>query len=383
MSINGLSRITPLSDIILNETQLIQVELGDRTYPVILGSGIRTHFAEYFSQYGCGRPFWVTDRNVDKAWGHYLFDIRKSPPKSHVVLPAGEDQKKLTTVEALCRQWIHAEVDRGDCAIALGGGVVGDLVGFAAACYQRGIPFVQVPTTLLAMVDASVGGKTGVDLPEGKNLVGAFHQPRFVLIDTDFLQTLPERRIRDGYAEIFKTALIGDPALFRFLNNSGQAAILEGRKEALLSAISACIRFKAKIVAEDEREGDRRRILNFGHTFGHALELLGKFEILTHGEALLWGLYAALSLSLKKQLLSPGLFDDILSLLEPLLEQVPPIPFQPEEVHAMMKRDKKVHAGQIHFVLLKTLGEPVITSDISREDIFQVLVELKDKMSRL
>lgn len=325
----------------------------------------------------------MTDRNVEKAWGSELHELGATPAANLFVLPPGEDQKTLATVERLCRRWIVNGVERGDTIVACGGGVIGDIAGFSAACYQRGISFIQVPTTLLSMVDASVGGKTGVDLPEGKNLIGAFHQPLFVLVDIDFLKTLPPHRLIDGYAEVLKTALIGDLTLFDFLKSGGQQQILKGEPQALFKAVTACVQFKANVVAKDEKETDLRRILNFGHTVGHALETSGGFQQLSHGEAVLWGLCAAIELSMFTGTLIIDKGGEIQLLLQPLLEHIPALDFDPQALYQLLLHDKKVLDGIPHWVLLEEVGKPVIRKDVSQPQILEVLGRLKLKMGRL
>ena len=266
----------------------VKVALPERSYRVIIGSEVRRKFPEIFKREGKGRAFWVTDRNVADAWGAEIEALCEDSPSWIIILPPGEDQKTLSTVENLCRKFVSLGVERGDTLVACGGGVIGDIVGFTAASYLRGISYVQIPTTLLAMVDSSVGGKTGVDLPEGKNLVGAFHQPLFVLVDVDFLQTLPLREFRSGFAEVIKTAVIGDEELFAELKSNTKRCFNKDA-ECLVRVVEACVAFKAEVVVGDEKEGDLRRILNFGHTIGHALEALGNYRSLKHGEAVFWG----------------------------------------------------------------------------------------------
>jgi 3-dehydroquinate synthase len=361
-------------------TQNIKVALGDRSYPIQIGSGVRRQFADFFKKHGSGRAFWITDRNVARLWGQDLKPLWKNSPASPIILPAGENQKRLSVIENLCRKLSVAGVERGDTLIALGGGVIGDLVGFTAACYLRGIAFIQIPTTLLAMVDASVGGKTGVDLPEGKNLVGAFHQPRFVLADLDFLSTLPRRELVSGLAEVVKTALISDPALFRLIEkNLDQLAALNPAPMA--RAIKGCVSFKAAVVAIDEREADLRRILNFGHTIGHALEALGGYNKLRHGEAVFWGMIAAVELSAGLSLLNRDTADRILALLNRFAPKLPVIDFQPAQVLAIISRDKKVRRGAVHFIMLGGIGRPIICDAVDSKSLRTVLVKLRESMT--
>lgn len=366
----------------LKQPQLrtINVDLADRSYPVIIGSNARQRFARLFQEHGKGRAYWVTDRNVAEAWDSQLGKLCGKSGDELTILPPGEDQKNLTTIENLCRILVEMGVERGDTLVACGGGVVGDIVGFAAACYLRGISFVQMPTTLLAMVDASVGGKTGVDLPEGKNLVGAFHQPLFVLADVDFLDTLEPREFRAGFAEVIKTALIGDAGLFNDLKGDAHERCFDLDASALIPVIEACVTFKAEVVSKDEREGDQRRILNLGHTIGHALEVLGDYIHLKHGEAIFWGMCAAVDLSVSLNYLPEEKAREIFDVLEPHLWQIPDLHFDDEDVFEYFARDKKVSKGKSHFVLLKDIGESLITDNVTDKQIKTALQRLRERM---
>lgn len=348
------------------------------SYPIVIGSGVRRRFDDLFRKFGGGRHFWITDENVAKIWGDELSDLRRSSPEEWEILPPGEEQKTLTTIEKICRRLARARVERGDTLIACGGGVVGDITGFAAACYLRGIAFVQVPTTLLAMVDSSVGGKTGVDLPEGKNLVGAFHQPRFVLADLDFLKTLPEREILSGLAEVVKTAIIGDRDLFADLKSLTNQGLNLERFD--LKLVERCIIFKKRIVQNDESERDARRLLNFGHTIGHALETLGGYDRLKHGEALFWGMSASLDLSRRMGLLAPAVAEEIESLLLPFRQRIPRIEFNPSEVLDIIQRDKKVRSGVIYFILVEDVAKPIIFDRITPKPLLETLRRLRGMM---
>lgn len=359
----------------------IKVDLADRSYSVIIGTGVLGQFQEIFSGTGKERAFWVTDRNVADKWRSKIETLCGGSLGHLVILPSGEEQKTLTTIEDLCRKFVSLGVERGDALVVCGGGVVGDIVGFAAATYLRGVSYVQIPTTLLAMVDSSVGGKTGVDLPEGKNLIGAFHQPLFVLIDVDFLRTLSDRDFRSGFAEAVKTALIGDEALFSLLQTDAERCF-EKDSEYLANVISACVNFKAGVVARDEKESDLRRILNFGHTIGHALEATGYYKKLMHGEALYWGMSAALDLSVETGRLERQLADELYGLLEPHLTVVPTLDFEPVKMFNLIARDKKVKGGIPHFVLLEGVGKPIISDQVGKEQLTRALDSLKDRMQQ-
>lgn len=359
---------------------VIDVEMPSCSYPIVIGSGVRSRFDDLFRKHASGRPFWVTDENVAQIWGGDLEALRRSSPADWIVLPPGEARKNLATIEMLCRRLAGTGVERSDTLIACGGGVVGDIAGFAAACYLRGIAFVQIPTTLLAMVDASVGGKTGVDLPEGKNLVGAFHQPRFVLADLDFLTTLPEREILSGMGEVVKTAVIGDRELFADL----KAAIKQGSElnRYDLKIIERCIIFKMRIVQSDEIEKDVRRILNFGHTVGHALEALGGYDRLKHGEALFWGMTAAVDLSRRTGLLASDTAEEIENLLYSFRRRVPRMDFHPAEVLDFIHRDKKVRSGVVQIILIEDIAQPIIFDRITPEQLLATLHHLRTLMKK-
>jgi 3-dehydroquinate synthase len=273
-------------------------------------------------------------------------------------LPDGEAFKTVATMQKILDQLVTTGANRDTTVIALGGGVVGDIAGFAAACYMRGVAFVQVPTTLLAQVDSSVGGKTGVNHEKGKNLIGAFHQPQLVLIDTETLNTLPIRELRAGLAEVIKYGAICDPQFFAWLE-SNMAALLDKNPEALAYAIQRSCELKAEVVAGDEREAGRRAILNFGHTFGHAIEHCLGYGQWLHGEAVAAGMVMAAEMS--------GIPAADLARLRALLE-VAGLPVQPpalssERWIAAMGMDKKVRQKQLRFVLLRALGDAYVTAD--------------------
>ncbi len=334
----------------------VTVDLGERSYPIVIGSGLIGDFelADYLDGPEC---LVVTNETVAAL---YLPAMQKMLPAGRVVesLPDGEQYKTLKTAEQVLDRLAASQANRDATVIALGGGVVGDIAGFAAACYMRGIAFIQVPTTLLSQVDSSVGGKTGVNHDEGKNLIGAFHQPRLVLIDTDTLNTLPDRELTAGLAEVIKYGAIADRDFFAWLEvNIGK--LLDRDPEALAHAIRRSCELKAEVVGEDEREAGRRAILNFGHTFGHAIEnSLGYGEWL-HGEAVAAGMIMAAEMS--------GVGRDELTRLENLVEAsglpVCPPPIGAEKMRAAMQMDKKVQGKQIRFVLLRSLGDAYLASD--------------------
>jgi len=300
----------------------------------------------------------------------YLESLLQNFAGSHNVisLPDGEKYKTGDSVESVIDQLVACSANRDTTVVALGGGVVGDIAGFAAACYMRGVAFIQVPTTLLAQVDSSVGGKTGVNHAGGKNLVGAFHQPQFVLIDTDTLTTLPERELIAGLAEVIKYGAMADENFFGWLE-SNMSALLQRDSTALAHAITRSCELKAQIVAEDEREFGKRALLNFGHTFAHAIEnSLGYGEWL-HGEAVAAGMLMAAAMSDIDQVQQERLRS---LLLQAGLPTAPP-DISPEKLRAAMQLDKKVQAKQIRLVLLHKLGAAYLTSEYAGEKLDAVL----------
>jgi 3-dehydroquinate synthase len=363
----------------------VTVNLGKRSYPIRIGAGLLEdagrQIAELRGEVGCAI---VTDTNVDRLHGDTLRDSLSASGLRHTTLKVapGESSKSLDVLGRLVGEILDANLERGDLVIAFGGGVVGDLAGFAAAITRRGMDFVQIPTSLLAQVDSSVGGKTGVNTAHGKNLVGAFHQPVLVLADTQVLKTLPEREMRAGYAEMAKYGLIDRPDFFSWLEKN--RAEVFGFTPALASAIATSCTSKAEIVADDEREAGRRALLNLGHTFGHALEAAAGYDTdrLVHGEGVSIGLVLAHEFSnrlnlcdadapirVRDHLAAAGLPVDI--------RQIPGKLPGAAELCAFIARDKKVNRGRLTFILTKGIGKAYIEPDVPRE---AVLAFLEDKL---
>jgi len=342
----------------------LQVELGARGYPIHIGDGLLGQ-AEHYAGYAA-RPLRVlTDANVAV---HYLAPVLQAlqiDAAQARVLPAGEAQKILATVETVLDWLLTDNFPRDGVLVALGGGVIGDLAGFVAAIYQRGIDFLQIPTSLLAQVDSSVGGKTGVNHARGKNLVGAFHQPRMVLADTNTLATLPPREFAAGMAEVIKYGLLGDAAFLAWLErNLDRLRALE--TEPLAHAIERCCALKARIVALDEREVGPRALLNLGHTFAHAIETWAGYGNWLHGEAVATGLCMAAGLSARMEWLPP----DAVLRCEALVSGAglptrPPPGMRPSDFIELMARDKKVAAGKLRLVMMRALGDAVVTADFN------------------
>ena len=354
--------------------QSLRVELGQRSYSIHMGSGILGDSSLIAPVLGKGPVAIITDTNVGPLYLKTLQNTLKSLHKDALVitLPAGEESKTLDHVQTITGELLKAGYGR-DCTLcALGGGVVGDITGFAAAVYQRGVACIQFPTTLLAMVDSSVGGKTGVNHPLGKNMIGAFYQPRCVIADTDTLDSLPEREFRSGLAEVIKYGLINDLSFFSWLEDHLDA-VLARDNEALEIIIKTSCKDKAEVVARDELEGGLRAILNFGHTFGHAIEAASGYGHYLHGEAVAIGMVMAADLSRRLDLLRESEQNRIYKLIKaaglptlaPRLEISTYMDF--------MKVDKKAEAGQIRFILLNSIGSALITGDVPPAAITQTL----------
>ncbi len=339
-----------------------RVDTPARCYSAVVERGVvsQTHS---FIPARTGKVFVVTTADVWRHQGPALSAALAGTPFELLELPGGEDQKRLAPVEQLAEQMVERGGDRTSLVIAFGGGIVGDMAGFLAAIFMRGIPVLQIPTTLLAQVDAAIGGKTGVNLAAGKNLVGAFHQPLAVLIDPALLATLPDREYRAGLWEIIKAGIIRDAALFRYLSeNSG--AVLGQAPEAVDRIIADSVRMKVEVVSADEREKNLRSILNFGHTFGHALEAETGYKRFLHGEAVAWGMRAATWLAERAGYLSAEDSAAILETLE-LYGPIPPVSgISAERLKAKLVHDKKTVQGKVHFVLPVRIGEVVLATDI-------------------
>jgi 3-dehydroquinate synthase len=316
------------------------------------------------------RPFVITSPEIWALWSKpFLASFPKSENEAPTVLflPSGERHKRLASVEALADQLSRAGADRDALLLAFGGGVIGDITGFLAAIYMRGIRYVQIPTTLLAQVDSSIGGKTGVNLAAGKNLIGSFHHPQAVFADTDLLGTLPPAELRAGLQESIKAGIIYDAKLFRYMEQNAEA-ILAGDPTALTRVVAASIRVKADVVSKDERESGLRMILNFGHTIGHAIEAATNYKQLLHGEAVAWGSIAALSVAVARNTISERDAGRIVNLI---LRYGPLSPFKAtaEKLVALTSRDKKNRSGIRSFVLPTAIGKTEIVRDVTEAEL--------------
>jgi len=354
----------------------IPVALGDRSYDVVIEAGLLARAAEYLAPLARGRPLAiVTDENVRPHLATLQAALDAASVASEaIVLPPGEATKSWGQLEALTDRLLALGVERNDHVIALGGGVIGDLVGFACAILKRGCRFVQVPTTLLAQVDSSVGGKTAINSRAGKNLIGAFHQPVLVLIDPDTLDTLPARQVRAGYAEVVKYGLIDDPDFFAWCETNG-AKLLAGDAEARAYAIAHSVAAKARIVAEDEREtSGKRALLNLGHTFGHALEAEAGFsDKLLHGEAVAAGMALAFGYSAAQGFAAP---EDAAKVAHHLAASGLPIDIASagistpgQTLTAHMLHDKKMEGGALPFLLARGIGQTYLDRQVDLASI--------------
>jgi 3-dehydroquinate synthase len=362
------------------EPNRVRVSLGERSYDILIGSGLLTRAAAHLKQAGLSRRgVIITDATVESLYAAPL----QAALHAHgittglLAVPAGESSKSLRQAHRLLEQLPALGLDRKSFVMAVGGGMVGDLAGFVAGTYLRGLALVQVPTTLLAQVDSSVGGKTGVNLPQGKNLVGVFHQPRLVLADTDTLRSLPERELRAGFAEVIKYGAIYDADFFAWLERE-TAAALRLEPAAITRVVRRCCEIKGAVVSQDERESGLRGILNFGHTIGHAMEALADYTGLLHGEAVAMGMCAAAKLSVKRAGLPAGEAGRLERLIA--ASGLPTRLGQKYEMPALfeaMRLDKKAQAGQVRFVLLKRLGEALISDAVTEADVQEVVHECR------
>ncbi|MEI6413917.1 MAG: 3-dehydroquinate synthase [Pseudomonadota bacterium] len=343
-------------------TATLSIDLGDRRYPIHIGAGLLTQAALYQPHLTGRRVLIVTNETVGPL---YLEALRQTlagfTAVETLILPDGERFKNLETWSRIFDHLLEHRFDRQSALVALGGGVIGDITGFASACYQRGIAFVQVPTTLLAQVDSSVGGKTGVNHPRGKNMIGAFYQPKVVVADTQTLDTLPDRELSAGLAEVIKYGLIRDRPFFEWLE-SYMDSLRARDPVALAEAIERSCRNKAAVVEADEQEAGQRALLNFGHTFGHAIETGMGYGVWLHGEAVGAGMCLAMDMSRRLGCLSADQATRGRALIERAgLSGNPPAGLSPQQFLSLMAVDKKVQAGQIRLVLLDGIGQARVT----------------------
>lgn len=369
-------------------TTSLTVHLGDRSYDIIAAAGLIDQAGSLMKgALKQPRVIVITDSNVAPLWLNRLMDSLSASGirADAIVVPAGEQSKSFGRLEQLCEDILALKAERKTTLVALGGGVIGDLTGFVAAVVLRGMDFIQIPTTVLAQVDSSVGGKTGINTAHGKNLVGAFHQPRLVLIDIDSLETLPKREFLAGYAEVVKYALINDPAFFDWLEQHGPD-LINGDKALQTEAILHCCQAKADVVAKDEKESGLRALLNLGHTFGHAIEAeCGYGGKVLHGEAVAIGMIMAFDLSvelglcpatdlqrLKDHCQKTGLPTGLAGLTDSN--------WRAEKLVDHMKQDKKVDDGKITFVMARGIGQSFLTNDISLDQVTALMTRYLEEV---
>ncbi|HEY6699494.1 MAG TPA: 3-dehydroquinate synthase [Pseudolabrys sp.] len=364
------------------EPNVVKVALGERAYDIVIGRGLLADLGERIKALRPGaRAAIVTDETVGKIHLGAAETALKSSgiDSARIVVPAGENSKSYGTFEKICEAIIAGRLERNDLVVALGGGVIGDLAGFAASCVRRGLDFVQVPTTLLAQVDSSVGGKTGINSRQGKNLIGAFHQPVLVIADTALLDTLPKREFRAGYAEVAKYGLLGDPSFFAWLEKNWQDVFAGG--PAREHAIAVCCRGKADIVARDERETGERALLNLGHTFGHALEAgCGFSGRLLHGEAVALGIVLAFEFSARRGLIAVSEAGRATAHLAAVslptqLKNVPGGVPGADALMDLIAQDKKVKRGSLTFILVRGIGQAFIENKVDAAEVRTFLTE--------
>ena len=371
------------NETVRSDVRTVHVALGDRSYDVLIGAGLLGRIDQFATDtFGSARLALVSDAHVAAAHlGQVEARLAESGRlRKSIVLPPGEGSKSFEQLQFLSEALLSAGVERADVVVALGGGVIGDLAGFAAAILRRGVRMLQVPTSLLAQVDSSVGGKTGINTPQGKNLIGAFHQPGLVLADTGLLDTLPDRQMRAGYAEVVKYGLLGDAAFYHWLEDNA-SAVMAREPSALVHAVTRSVEMKAEIVARDETETGDRALLNLGHTFGHALEAwTGYGDRLLHGEGVAIGMCLAFRLSERIGACPPQTAARVRSHIKAagLPTEIQDIPGELPDAAQMvdlMGQDKKVRDGQLTFILARQIGEAYITRDVSRETVRDFLAE--------
>jgi 3-dehydroquinate synthase len=351
----------------------IPVDLGERRYSIHVGHGAAAMMPDLLAPFGGRRTVVVSSPRIWSLHGRRLErPLRALGRLERVLVPDGERHKSRATLDAIHDAFLSAGLGRDGLVVAFGGGVIGDVAGFAAATYMRGVDVVQVPTTLLSMVDSSVGGKVGINHPRAKNLIGTFHQPRAVISDPSFLETLPPREMQSGAYEILKCGVLADRSLFLALRDAPALLSGWGRPDVENAVASAC-RIKAEVVEKDEREDGLRRILNLGHTLGHALEAVTAYRRFTHGEAVGWGLVGAAWIATQKSLLSETSFGTIASAVDHLGRRPRISDLAPEAVLRALGHDKKARGGRVPFVLPTAIGRVVVRDDVEPADVRHAL----------
>ncbi len=358
----------------------VWVQLSGHSYPIHIGIGIFPVLADELTRVNWkGKVGIITDSNVARYYLSRCEElVQEVCPQGYVVhiLPAGEEYKTLQQIEEICTTMLKGGLDRSSGIIALGGGVVGDVAGYFSASYMRGIPFIQVPTTIVSQVDASIGGKTGVNHPLGKNILGAFHQPHSVIIDLELLKTLPERMYREGFAEIIKHGIIADEELFCYCRDYADKLVGKDLSCLLYPVVHSC-EIKADVVMKDEKEQNIRAYLNFGHTFGHAFEAVTQYTMFLHGEAVSLGMITASEVAVLMGYIPADIPNQLRDVLKkyhlPTCWSEVPV----DDVMESMKRDKKTKGGKLRFVLPRKIGQVSIDGDVPDEYIRQALEKLR------
>jgi len=367
------------------QSEKLKVDLGARSYDIRIGADLLTSLGEHIRAFApTGRVAVITDETVSGLYGAAIKAALSDYAVHMIIRPAGEAQKSMPNLEEILESLFGAGFNRSDLLIAFGGGVIGDLAGFTASIFKRGMPFIQVPTTLLSQVDSSVGGKTAINNRFGKNLIGAFYQPRAVIIDTDLLSTLPPRELKAGYAEILKYGLLGDAAFFGELEAGLGADILALKPEALSRAIYVSCETKAKIVAQDEREGGVRALLNLGHTFGHALELEAGYDgDVLHGEAVSVGMEMAFLFAAAQGLCSQSdaarVSAHLAATAMPRISDMAHLFAKPEALLRHMGQDKKNEGEHLTLILPRAIGETYIEARADKAAVLGFLTQIRDK----
>ena len=365
---------------------IVSVDLGPRSYDIVIGEDLLQKAGDYLAPHlKAKRVAIVTDENVYGLHGKALETALSDFETHMIVRPAGESQKSFDGLQAVLEALFKAGFDRNDTIIAFGGGVIGDLTGFAASIFKRGCQFIQIPTTLLSQVDSSVGGKTAINNEFGKNLIGAFYQPKLVLADTSVLKTLPERELKAGYAEVVKYGLLGDSEFFNWLDENGQD-VLSLKTEAIAHAVAISCKTKARIVAADERECGVRALLNLGHTFAHALEIeAGYSGDLLHGEAVSVGMEMAFEFSAAQGLCSAGETAKVKAHFSALdltsINDVAPLLTDAGKLLAHMDQDKKNEGGALTLILARAIGDAFVQKAAPREAVLNYLTQLSQHAS--
>jgi len=364
----------------------VTVELGARSYDIVIGEDLLSRAGEFLKPHlKAPRVAIVTDETVHALHGATLSAALSDYETHMIVRPAGESQKSFEGLQTVLNALFEAGFDRNDTIIAFGGGVIGDLTGFAASVFKRGCQFIQIPTTLLSQVDSSVGGKTAINNQFGKNLIGAFYQPKLVLADTSVLKTLPERELKAGYAEVVKYGLLGDREFFNWLEENGQD-VLDLRPDAIAQAVAVSCKTKARIVAADEKERGERALLNLGHTFGHALEIeAGYSGDLLHGEAVSAGMEMAFEFSAAQGLCNEADGDRVKAHFAKLgltsIKDVAPLLADASKLLTHMDQDKKNEGGALTLILARAIGEAFVQKAASRDAVLNYLTHLSQKTS--